>query len=109
MRLPGNLETEFNERRAERVATDLPAGVRERGRSGIAIEVVDFSTHGCRIEFAGELIVGTHAWLKLPQLESWHARVAWMSDGQAGLDFVRPLHPAVADRVIGFARGSSGR
>lgn len=110
MRIAGNLETasDFQERRAERTPTDIAAGVRERGRSGMDIEVVDFSTHGCRIEFVGELIVGAHAWLKLPQLESWHTRVAWMGDGQAGLDFVKPLHPAVAELVIGAAASLGG-
>lgn len=107
MRIAGNLETasEHRERKAERSPTEIPAGVRERGRSGLDIEVVDFSTHGCRIEYRGVLIIGAHAWLNLPDLESWHARVAWMSEGQAGLDFVKPLHPAVARRVI--AEGSA--
>lgn len=103
MRIAGNLETlgEFHERRAERFTTDIAAGVRERGRSRIDIEVVDLSTHGCRIEYKGMLVVGAQAWLTLPGLEGWSARVAWMKEREAGLDFLRPLHPAVAARVIG--------
>jgi PilZ domain len=102
MRIAGNLETssELRERRAERFQTDISAGVRERGRSGMPIEVVDLSTHGCRIEFEGALIVGAHAWLTLPSLESRHARVAWMVEGEAGLDFVEPLHPIVAQSLL---------
>jgi hypothetical protein len=105
MRIAGNLETASprQQRRAERHATDISAGVRERGRSRLEIDVVDLSTHGCKIEFRGVLIVGAHAWLTLPTLESWSARIAWMEEGKAGLDFTRPLHPAVADRLIRMA------
>ena len=109
MRIAGNLETasEFRERRAERFPAEISAGVRERGRSGIPIEVIDLSTHGCRIEYKGALIVGAHAWLTLPNLESRHARVAWMIEGEAGLDFVEPLHPIVAQSLLEMPDGSA--
>jgi hypothetical protein len=42
----------------------------------------------------------------LPTLESWYARVAWSQNGEAGLDFERPLHEAVTRMVI--ARASEG-
>jgi hypothetical protein len=103
MRIAGSLETgsEFRERRAERFQADIAAGVRERGRSVMPIEVVDLSTHGCRIEFSGALVVGAHAWLTLPDLDSRHARVAWMGEGEAGLDFIQPLHPGIARLLLG--------
>lgn len=100
MRIAAGLMPAIKHRRvAERISTNISAGFRERGRTGFAVNVVDLSTHGCKIEFAGSIVIGSHAWLKLPNLESWYTKVAWLEEGQAGLDFVRPLHPAVAAAV----------
>src|SRR3712207_3974929 len=111
MRIAANLETVpgFRERRAERSPTEIPAGMRERGRSGLDVEVVDLSTHGCRIEFCGELIVGSHAWLNLPDMESWFGKVVWMAEGVAGLDFETPLQRSVAERVIASSAVGEGQ
>jgi hypothetical protein len=78
----------------------MPAGFRERGRSAFSVQVVDFSANGCKIECNAPIIVGDHAWLKLPGLEGWYTRVAWIDEGCAGLDFARPFHPAVAASLL---------
>jgi hypothetical protein len=39
-------------------------------------------------------------WLRLPGLESLHARVVWMRGHLLGGEFVRPLHPAVLDMIV---------
>jgi hypothetical protein len=38
--------------------------------------------------------------VKLGDVESWEADVAWVSGDRAGLQFRRPLHPAVLQRLI---------
>lgn len=100
MRIAAELAVDHERRQAQRHEMEMTAGFRERGRSGFTVAVVDFSAHGCKIEFDAPIIVGDHAWLKLPSLESWYIRVAWIDDGRAGLDFDRPFHPAVAASII---------
>jgi hypothetical protein len=91
-------------RKARRVELVLGAGLRQRGASGVTIQILDLSTHGFRAATHLELMPGTDVWLKLPGLESWHSRVVWMRGHLLGCEFVRPLHPAVLDMIVHNAR-----
>jgi hypothetical protein len=93
------------ERSSERVPIELDAGLRQRGGSGVTVQIMDLSTHGFRIETHLDLHVGADVWLRLPGLESSHAKVAWVNGYIAGCKFERPLHPAVLDMVVAKARG----
>jgi hypothetical protein len=104
--LTGELSTEpgYDGRRAERREVALGAGLRQRGAHAITVQVLDLSTHGFRAATHLNLIPGSDVWLKLPGLESLHSRVAWMRGHLMGCEFVRPLHPAVLQMVVGAAR-----
>ncbi len=91
---------------SKRVPIKLGAGLRQRGASGISIQVVDLSTHGFRASTHLELEQGTDVWLRLPGLESCHATVAWSKGNMIGCAFERPLHPAVLEMIV---RKSAGR
>ncbi len=88
-------------RRAERVAVELGAGLRQRGASGVTVQVVDLSTDGFKAATHLELFVGNDVWLRLPGLEPCHATVMWTEGPMVGCAFERPLHPAVLDMIIG--------
>ena len=104
--LTGELSTEpgHDGRKAPRTELILGAGLRQRGASGVTIQILDLSTHGFRAATHLELMQGTDVWLKLPGLESWHARVVWMRGHLLGCEFVRPLHPAVLDMIVRNSR-----
>jgi len=104
--LTGQLSTESGEdgRRAPRKELVLGAGLRQRGAHAVTIQVMDLSTHGFRAATHLDLMPGSDVWLKMPGLESMHARVAWMRGHLMGCEFVRPLHPAVLDMVVRTAR-----
>lgn len=87
-------------RQSERRNVALGAGLRQRGASGITVQVLDLSIHGFRATTHLVLEPGTDLWLKLPGLESLHGRVAWMRGHLLGAEFVRPLHPAVLDMIV---------
>lgn len=87
-------------RKAERAQVDIGAGLRQRGAGAVTIQILDLSTHGFRASTHLELQVGTEVWLKLPNLEAWHAKVAWMNGHLVGCEFLRPLHPAVLDMIV---------
>jgi hypothetical protein len=92
-------------RRAERVSVELGAGLRQRGASGVGVQIMDLSTDGFRVATHLQLEVGTDVWLRLPGLEPSHSRVVWCEGNFTGCAFVRPLHPAVVDMVVARARG----
>ena len=93
-------------RAAERVAVELGAGLRQRGASGVSIQVMDLSTHGFRGATHLELPIGADVWLRLPGLEPYHATVQWTKGHYIGCAFERPLHPAVLEMIV---RNSKGR
>lgn len=88
------------DRQAERTPVALDAGLRRRGATGVAIEVLDLSTHGFRASTHLDLQRGADVWLKLPGLETLHAQVAWTRGHLIGCAFARPLHPAVLQMVV---------
>ncbi|MEA3031636.1 MAG: hypothetical protein QOG13_2961 [Sphingomonadales bacterium] len=87
-------------RAAERVPVELGAGLRQRGASGVSIQVMDLSTHGFRGATHLELQIGTDVWLRLPGLEPYHATVQWTKGHFIGCAFERPLHAAVLDMIV---------
>ena len=103
MNLTGQLAFEafLEPRKADRRDVALGADLRQRGATSVTVEILDLSTHGFRAATHLELEPGTDLWLKLPGLESLHARVAWMRGHLLGGEFVRPLHPAVLDMIAG--------
>lgn len=86
-------------RLSARRALRVDAGLRQRGASGVGIEVLDLSVSGFRAATHLVLLKGTDVWLRLPGLEPWHARVVWCEGNQVGCQFLRPLHPAVVDMI----------
>jgi len=103
--LHGELSTWHNpkqlrQRKSSRVPVDMSAGLRQRGASGVSIQVLDLSPHGFRAATHLELPEGTDVWLRLPGLEPFHAKVAWSEGHYVGCAFERPLHPAVVDMIV---------
>lgn len=87
-------------RKAERQHCQIGAGLRQRGASGVSVQIMDLSTHGFRAATHLDLQKGSDVWLKLPGLEALHARVKWMDGYLAGCEFVKPLHPAVLQMMV---------
>ena len=100
--LTGELATAAGEelRRAERAGVAVGAGLRQRGAHAVSIQVLDLSTTGFRAATHLQLLEGSDVWLKMPGLESLHARVVWMRGHLLGCEFVRPLHPAVMAMLV---------
>jgi hypothetical protein len=102
MALTAEISTQPDEdgRRAERKEVVLGAGLRQRGAHAVTVQIADLSTTGFRAATHLMMMPGADVWLKLPGLESLHARVVWMRGHLMGCQFVRPLHPAVLDMVV---------
>ena len=100
--LTAQLSTEaFDDgRRAARNEVVLGAGLRQRGAHAVTVQIIDLSVTGFRAATHLELMPGSDVWLKLPGLETLHARVVWMRGHMLGCEFARPLHPAVLDMIV---------
>ena len=90
---------------SERVPIEVAAGLRQRGASGVSVQVMDLSTHGFRAQTHLELSEGSDVWLRLPGLEPCHAVVAWTKGNYIGCRFERPLHPAVLEMIVRKTKG----
>ena len=88
------------QRKSDRIAVNVGAGLRQRGASGVSVRVLDLSPHGFRAATHLELCDGTDVWLRLPGLEPLHAKVAWTEGHFIGCAFERPLHPAVVEMIV---------
>jgi len=95
-------------RQSKRTDVQLSAGYREGSARGL-VEVVDISPSGVKIESHLTLYPDSYIWLKLPGLEAWQARIAWVDGDQAGCEFARPLHPAVFEQVVAARRAAQLR
>ena len=87
-------------RKSERVALEIGAGLRQRGGTGVGIQIVDLSTDGFRATTHLQLEKGADVWLRLPGLEPLAAKVIWADPHRAGMQFERPIHPAVFELLL---------
>ena len=97
---------ELTSRKSERVTLEMGAGLRQRGGTGVAIQIMDLSTDGFRATTHLQLAKGHDVWLRLPGLEPYQAKVMWSKGNFIGCAFERPLHPAVLEMIV---KKSGGR
>jgi hypothetical protein len=83
-------------RRSKRIAVTAEVTLRRHGRQNFRVQVYDASAHGCKIEFV-ERPEAQSVWVRFEGLEPLEARVRWLEGQCAGLQFSRPIHPAVFD------------
>lgn len=74
--------------------------MRRLGSFGFDIRVRDLSAIGCRVELIESVGAGDHVVARLPGLEPLGATVIWSDERCAGLQFNRPIHPAVLDLLL---------
>ena len=69
--------------------------VRRIGGFNFQAGLKDVSTDGCRIELIEECEAGEDLITRFPQLEPLGAWVRWTLGPTCGVEFMRPIHPAV--------------
>lgn len=97
-------------RKSARVALDAEVTLRRPGRMNYRVKIKDASPHGCRIEFVERPALAERAWVKFEGLEPLEVTVCWVKDFAAGVQFTRPMHPAVFDGLMArLKQGPGGR
>ena len=86
-------------RRDDRVMLEAEIDFRRPREHCYAVRLHDLSAHGCRIDLPDHVTDPDHVWVTLPGLESLASSVRWESAWVAGVEFNRPMHPAVFDHM----------
>jgi hypothetical protein len=87
-------------RRASRAALLMAATMREESGGEVGVQLIDISTHGCRI--ACPAAVATDRWLSLDVtgLEPQRCRVVWRCEEFVGLEFETPVAEAALEQLL---------
>jgi hypothetical protein len=64
------------------------------------VTIYDLSPEGCRVEFVDRPTLSERLWVKLEGVEALEGTVCWIEGHCVGLQFRRPLHPAVFGTLL---------
>lgn len=97
--MPGRLI----ERGNQRLPVNAFVSLKQFGssRSNRAL-MYDLSTKGCSLVTNMPLRTGGKILVRIPGLEFWSATVVWRREEAAGVEFEKPLHPAVVEHYAKF-------
>jgi hypothetical protein len=87
-------------RRSERIALEGQVALRRLGHQPCSIRVTDLSPQGCKVALVQRPSVGERMLIKFDGLEALEAEICWVEGFVAGLQFDKPMHPAVFDLLI---------
>lgn len=87
-------------RRSGRIAVDADVVLRRSGQNNYRVRVFDISPHGCKVEFVERPKLDERAWVKFDGLEALEALVCWVNGFDAGMEFEKPIHPAVFELLL---------
>ena len=86
--------------RGERFTLIGDVTMRRLGKHNFAVTIFDASRTGCRVEYIEKPEIGERVRITFKGLQPLDARVCWVDCGFAGVEFERPIHPAVFDMVL---------
>ena len=98
------VEAPRTSRAFERVAVKAELSLRRRGRQRYVANLFDLTPNGCRVEFIEKPKCGEIVWAKLDSFDSIEATVRWVDGFGGGLEFVRPIYPAVFAMLLARLR-----
>jgi len=87
-------------RRSARVRIDGEVQLRRSGQHNYLVQVFDLSREGCKIEFVERPRLDETVWVKFEGLEPVEATVCWIEGLSIGVEFLRPIHPAVFELLV---------
>jgi hypothetical protein len=87
-------------REIERSKLDIEASLRRPGRKQYQVHVSNLAPTGCKVEFVERPRPDERLWIKFDGLDALEARVSWVDGFHGGLEFVRPIYPAVFDLLL---------
>lgn len=96
----GNRDRGTERRAHQRLRVLGEVALRRDGSANYRVCLFDLSPAGCKVEIVERPRVTEGIWVKFDGLEAVHAHVLWVEPPVAGLQFDRPIHPAVFDVLM---------
>jgi len=88
-------------RRYKRATLDSEAKLRAPSKLGVDAQVQNLSAGGCCLKLKfGSFAIGETVWFKVAGIENWQGTVRWIDGATIGVEFDRPLYPAVFDHLV---------
>ena len=75
--------------------------LRRAGGFPFRVRIYDLSPQGCKVEFVERPQLAERIWIKIDGLEALQCFVCWIHGVTTGLEFERPIHPAVFEDLLG--------
>jgi hypothetical protein len=91
---------EWIARAHDRFAVSAQLSLRRLGRKAYEGALLDLTPRGCKVEFVERPKEGEIMWAKFDALDAIEATVRWVDGFHGGLEFVRPIHPAIFDSLL---------
>jgi hypothetical protein len=91
-------------RKAERVSVSGEVSLRRSGQHNYRVHAYDLSPLGCKIEFVERPELDERVWVKFDGLDAVEGMVCWIEGFVVGIEFVRPVYPAVFDALVARLR-----
>lgn len=60
----------------------------------------DASRYGCKIDFVEKPRLDDRVWVKFDGLEALEGLVCWVDGFTGGVEFEKPIHPAVFEMLV---------
>ena len=87
-------------RKSARVGLAAEVSLRRSGQKTYRANVHDVSQEGCKVEFVERPRLDEIVWVKFEGLDALEAMVCWVEGFSVGLEFQRPVHPAVFEVLV---------
>lgn len=87
-------------RHHQRVSLVADVFLRRTGRTNYFTRISDASPTGCKVEFVERPAIGERVWVKFDGLDALQAEVRWVNGFIGGVQFFRPVYPAVFDLLL---------
>ena len=87
-------------RKSARIGLEAEVSLRRSGQKTYRANVHDVSREGCKVEFVERPMLDETVWVKFEGLEALEAMVCWVEGFSVGLEFQRPVHPAVFEVLL---------
>jgi len=87
-------------RRSKRLELSAEVTLRRPGKHNFRVRAFDISNEGCKVEFIDRPDEGETMFIKFDGLDALQAKVRWIERSSIGLEFIRPIHPAVFELLV---------
>ena len=87
-------------RKSARVALQAEVQLRRTGQHHYRVNVFDISPEGCKLEFVERPRLDETVWVKFDGYDAIQSSVCWVEGHSAGIEFERPIYPAIFERIV---------